>query len=96
MASITIRDVPEDTRDELAARAAGSGRSLQEYLRHELIELARRPDAAVGCETVEGGSFAASATNSSDHVGSRNSRRGPGSVALNPATGATQGALSLS
>ena len=47
MASITIRDVPEDTRDELAARAAGSGRSLQEYLRSELIELARRPDPAV-------------------------------------------------
>ena len=44
MASITIRDVPDDARDELAARAAGSGRSLQEYLRKELIELARRPD----------------------------------------------------
>jgi plasmid stability protein len=47
MASITIRDVPNDTRDELAARAATTGRSLQEYLRHELIELARRPDAQV-------------------------------------------------
>lgn len=45
--SITIRDVPAKTRDELAARAAGSGRSLQEYLRGELIELARRPDAEV-------------------------------------------------
>jgi antitoxin FitA len=45
MPSITIRDVPDDARDELAARAARSGRSLQEYLRGELIELARRPDA---------------------------------------------------
>ena len=45
MTSITVRDVPEDTRDELAARAAASGRSLQEYLRSELIELTRRPDA---------------------------------------------------
>ncbi len=44
--SITIRDVPDDTRDELAARAALSGRSLQEYLRAELVELARRPDVA--------------------------------------------------
>lgn len=44
MASVTIRDVPDDTRDELAARAAITGRSLQEYLRGELIELARRPD----------------------------------------------------
>ena len=42
--SITIRDVPDDTRDELASRARASGRSLQEYLRGELIELARRPD----------------------------------------------------
>ncbi|WP_250283598.1 MULTISPECIES: FitA-like ribbon-helix-helix domain-containing protein [unclassified Frankia] len=45
--AITIRDVPDGTRDELAARAALSGRSLQEYLRSQLIELARRPDAEV-------------------------------------------------
>lgn len=42
--AITIRDVPEATRDELAARAARSGRSLQEYLLAELTELAERPD----------------------------------------------------
>ncbi len=42
--SITIRDVPTEARNELAARAARSGRSLQEYLRGELIEMARRPD----------------------------------------------------
>jgi plasmid stability protein len=47
MPSITVRDVPEDARDELAARAARSGRSLQEYLRAQLIELARRPDPSV-------------------------------------------------
>jgi plasmid stability protein len=47
--AITIRNVPEETRDELAARAAASGRSLQEYLREELIRLAERerPDPAV-------------------------------------------------
>ena len=44
MPSITIRDVPDDVRDELAARARRSGRSLQEYLRSELVELADRPD----------------------------------------------------
>lgn len=43
MAAITIRDVPDEVRDELAARAAGSGRSLQEYLRLHLIEVAERP-----------------------------------------------------
>jgi antitoxin FitA len=42
--SITIRDVPDKARDELAARAARSGRSLQEYLRAQLIELSNRPD----------------------------------------------------
>jgi plasmid stability protein len=50
--SITIRDVPDDVRDELAARAALAGRSLQEHLRAELIELARRPSAAVLIERI--------------------------------------------
>jgi plasmid stability protein len=44
MVSITIRDVPQATRDELAARAARSGRSLQEYVRGELVALAEEPD----------------------------------------------------
>lgn len=43
MPSITVRNVPNDVRDELAARAARAGRSLQEHLRAELIELARKP-----------------------------------------------------
>ena len=47
MPSITIRDVPEEVRDELAARARSSGRSLQEFLRSELVELAHRPDPAL-------------------------------------------------
>ena len=47
MASITVRDVPDSARDELASRAARSGRSLQEYLRKELIDLASRPDPDV-------------------------------------------------
>jgi antitoxin FitA len=40
---MTIRDVPDETRDELAARAARAGQSLQEYVRGQLTELARRP-----------------------------------------------------
>lgn len=43
MTAITIRNVPEHVRDELAARAGRSGRSLQEYLLRELVELASRP-----------------------------------------------------
>ena len=45
--SITVRDVPDQTRDELASRAALTGRSLQEYLRAKLVELAGQPDAEV-------------------------------------------------
>jgi plasmid stability protein len=45
--SITIRDVPDETSEELAARAALTGRSLQEYLRARLITLAQEPDAEV-------------------------------------------------
>jgi plasmid stability protein len=40
---ITIRDVSEKVRDELAARAALQGKSMQEYLRAELERLAARP-----------------------------------------------------
>lgn len=45
--SITIRDVPDETGRELAARAAATGRSLQEYLRAHLIDLADRADPDV-------------------------------------------------
>jgi plasmid stability protein len=40
---ITIRDVPEKVRDELSARAALQGKSMQEFLRSELERLAARP-----------------------------------------------------
>jgi hypothetical protein len=52
MTSITIRDVPDETRDELAARAALAGRSLQEHLRLLLIELARQPDVTTVVERI--------------------------------------------
>jgi antitoxin FitA len=41
--AITVRNVPEEVRDELAARAARSGRSLQEYLLIHLVQVASRP-----------------------------------------------------
>ncbi len=43
MVAITVRNIPDETRDELAARAARSGLSLQEYLRRMLVQSARRP-----------------------------------------------------
>jgi plasmid stability protein len=41
--AITIRDVPTRVRDELAARAARAGKSLQEYVRAMLVDSAARP-----------------------------------------------------
>lgn len=41
--SVTVRDVPDDVVSALASRAAGQGRSLQEYLKSELTKLASRP-----------------------------------------------------
>ena len=44
--AITVRDVPPEVRDELAARAARAGKSLQEYLRGFLIDAVAKPTAA--------------------------------------------------
>jgi len=52
MTTITIRDVPEATRDELAARAARSGRSLQSYLLDHLIEVGSRPEREAVLESI--------------------------------------------
>jgi plasmid stability protein len=43
MVAITVRDIPDDVRDELAARAARAGQSLQEYLRTLLVAIADKP-----------------------------------------------------
>ena len=40
---ITIRGVPEEVRDKIAARAAARGQSMQEYLRGELVRLVSKP-----------------------------------------------------
>jgi antitoxin FitA len=66
--SITIRDVPDETRDELASRAALTGRSLQEYLRAQLVELARKPDADVWTARVRARKQASGSVLSSDQI----------------------------
>ena len=47
---ITIRDVPEKVRNELAGRAASQGKSMQEFLRAELERLAARPSVEMWLE----------------------------------------------
>ena len=49
---INIRDVPEKVRDELAARAALQGKSMQEFLRAELERLASRPSVEAWLQQV--------------------------------------------
>lgn len=43
MVAVTVRDVPDGVRDELAARAARAGQSLQEYLRSLLVRAVEKP-----------------------------------------------------
>lgn len=66
--SITIRDVPDDTSAELAARAALTGRSLQEYLRARLVELADSPDAEVWLSRVRARKAATGGSISTDRL----------------------------
>jgi plasmid stability protein len=51
--SITVRNVPDQVRNELASRAAAKGWSMQEFLLYELIELSKRPDRAALLARIE-------------------------------------------
>ena len=44
--NITIRDVPDAVRDELSVRAAAEGKSMQEYLRGELVRISESASVA--------------------------------------------------
>ena len=65
---ITIRDVPEKVRDELAARAALQGRSMQEFLRAELERLAARPSVDAWLQQVRKRKRAAQTRVESDQI----------------------------
>ncbi len=49
---ISIRGIPEEVRDELAARAAMRRQSMQEFLRGELERIASRPSVDTWLENV--------------------------------------------
>lgn len=44
MVNITIRDVPPEVRDILAARAKRRGQSSQEFLKSTLVDIAAKRD----------------------------------------------------
>jgi antitoxin FitA len=53
MATIQVRDIPEDVAQTYRRRAQASGKSLQSYLREQLIAMARRRDKAEVMAVVE-------------------------------------------
>ncbi len=65
---ITIRDVPERVRDELASRAALERKSMQEYLKGELERLAARPSIDAWIERVRARKRAAGTRVSSKEI----------------------------
>lgn len=55
MATIQVRELPEDSYEVLRRRARRAGMSLQAYMRVQLVELARRPtkeEAVAQIETI--------------------------------------------
>ena len=49
---ITIRDVPDEVREQLAIRAAQRHQSMQEYLLSELERIASRPSVTTWLKRV--------------------------------------------
>ena len=52
---ITIRGVPDAVRDELAVRAALQRKSMEEFLRGELVRITSRPSIDAWLEDVRAG-----------------------------------------
>ncbi|MFG6476933.1 antitoxin [Microbacterium sp. P06] len=54
MPNVLVRDLPAPVHAALLARAAGEGRSLQQYLTAELTRLASRPTNAELFDRIQG------------------------------------------
>jgi antitoxin FitA len=53
MATIQVRDLPDDVAETYRQRAKASGKSLQSYMREQLIAWAQRRDKAEVMAAVE-------------------------------------------
>jgi len=53
MATIQVREVPEDLYEVLRRRARRSGQSMQAYMRDQLVALAERPTKEEAIEEIE-------------------------------------------
>jgi plasmid stability protein len=61
MATIQIREIPEDTYEVIRKRARGAGRSIQSYMRDWVVDFASRPTTEEALAVMEA---AREATNS--------------------------------
>ena len=53
MRTIQVREIPDDAYDTIRARAKAEGRSLQSYMRDQIIALARRPTKREAVQAIE-------------------------------------------
>lgn len=53
MRTIQVRDIPEDAYDAIRRRASTEGKSLQSYMREQVITLARRPTKREAVQAIE-------------------------------------------
>ncbi|HTQ21947.1 FitA-like ribbon-helix-helix domain-containing protein [Mycobacterium sp.] len=53
MATIQIREIPEEAYEVIRKRARAAGRSIQSYMRDWLIDFASRPTAAEALAAME-------------------------------------------
>lgn len=53
MPTIQVRGIPDDAYDTIRGRAQTEGKSLQAYMREQVIALARRPTKREAVESLE-------------------------------------------
>ncbi len=53
MATIQVRELPEETYEVLRRRARRAGQSIQAYMRDQLVALAARPTKEEAVATIE-------------------------------------------
>lgn len=53
MATVQIRELPEDSYETLRRRARRAGQSMQAYMRDQLVTLAARPTKEEAIEAIE-------------------------------------------
>ena len=53
MATIQIREIPEDAYEVIRKRARSEGKSIQGYMRERVLEMAGQPTKAEALATIE-------------------------------------------